>query len=102
MKTKKFRIPIIIGAILLTLYTAFWITDCARLRNSKMYTKPLITLSESRDPQAGYMYYSGLGYKIRYSIRIPTQLDNGMTAIFEKGTSAEFSWLGVPIWGWWE
>lgn len=93
--TKKKITLIVIGSILL-LYIAFCVVDGVRLRRSALYTKPLITLSSTEDTQNGYLYYNGLGYKISYIIGKPDVYGN----IVQAGKGTEFSWLGVPIWGW--
>ena len=98
---KAAKIGIIVFVTLLLVYIAFCITDCIRLRKAKMYTPPFITLSVTEDPQNGYSCYKGLGYTIRYSIGIPQEpLDDGRIPVYYMGDSAEFIWLGVPIWSW--
>ncbi|MDE7400097.1 MAG: hypothetical protein K2N06_11305 [Oscillospiraceae bacterium] len=99
--TTKKRIVIIVGAVLLVAYLSFCIVDCVRLRKSARYTQPLITLSIVSDSQEGYSYYYGLGYKVKYSIPKFAGEENGIIRYDETGNSAEFSWLGIPIWGWW-
>ncbi len=94
-KTKKIAL-VVISLVLLVSYIAFCIVDCVRLRKSALYTKPIITLSSTEDTQNGYLYYNGLGYKIRYI----TGKQDGSGNIVQVGEGAEFSWLGVPIWGW--
>ena len=89
---------IIFGAVLL-IYIAFCIADCVRLRKAKMYTEPLITLSVKEDPETGYSNYNGLGYKIRYSHGKLVYRDESKV-VYAGSASAEFIWLGVPIWGW--
>ena len=91
----------VIGAVFAALII-LGVTDGVRLRKSAMYTKPLVTLSTVTNEQEGYVDYYGIGYKVRYSIGIPEQLPDGRTAIFEKGKSADFYWLAIPIWGWGE
>ena len=99
MKTsKKKRVFIIAGAILLALYIAFCVTDCIRLRYSPSDTKPLVTVLNYYED--GYVYYHGLGYCIKYSAPKYMGEVNGMQVYGEIGKSADFSWLGVPIWGW--
>ena len=99
-KSKKLRaVLIVIGAVLAAL-VILGIIDGVRLRKSKMYTKPLVTLSTVTNEQEGYVDYYGIGYKMRYSIGIPEQLPDGSTAILERGRSARFYWLAIPIWGW--
>lgn len=102
MKGKTLKKTLIIaGAVLLVAYLSLCIVDCVRLRKSVKYTQPLITLSIVSDSQEGYSYYYGLGYKVKYSIPRFAGEKNGFT-YYEVGESAEFSWLGVPIWGWWQ
>lgn len=90
---------IVVGAVLLA-YIFFCIPDSIRLRKSKMYTEPLITLSVTEDPEAGYSYYNGLGYTVRYSIGRHEHRDDGIEYVISYGMSAEFTWLGILIWGW--
>ena len=98
--TKSIRIILcVIGAVLAALII-LGVIDGVRLRKSAMYTKPLVTLSTVTNEQEGYVDHYGIGYKVRYSIGIPEQLPDGRTAIFEKGKSADFYWLAIPIWGW--
>ena len=100
---KAAKTGLIIFCVLLLIYIAFCIVDCVRLRKAKMYTEPLITLSVTEDHQEGYSYYKGLGYTMRYSIGIPQEpLADGRIPVYYMGDSAEFIWLGVPIWGWFE
>lgn len=94
MSKKKITL-IVVGSALLVSYIAFCAVDCVRLRKSALYTKPLITLSSTEDTQNGYLYYNGLGYKIRYITGKP----DGNGNICQVGEGADFSWLGIPIWG---
>ncbi|MDE6727192.1 MAG: hypothetical protein K2J80_04545 [Oscillospiraceae bacterium] len=101
MKAKKsVKILIIVGAVLLCLYVGFCVADCIRLKKSALYTQPFLTVSKSTDTKNGYEYYHGLGYTMRYSI--PKEYtENGKTFFVQDGVgSAEFSWLGITIWGW--
>ena len=99
-QTKKPRIVLIVIGIISAAFIALGVADGVRLRKSAMYTKPLVTLSTVTNEQEGYVDHYGIGYKVRYSIGIPEQLPDGRTAIFEKGKSANFYWLAIPIWGW--
>lgn len=99
--TKSIRIILcVIGAVFAALIV-LGVIDGVRLRKSAMYTKPLVTLSTVTNEQEGYVDYYGIGYKIRYSIGIPEQRPDGSTVIVERGRSANFYWLAIPIWGWW-
>ena len=101
-RTKKaIKIALITAGAVLFAYIAFCIADCIRLRKSKVYTEPLITLSITEDPEAGYSYYKGLGYTVRYSIGKHERGEDGIEYIISYGKSAEFTWMGIPIWGWW-
>ena len=98
--SKRLRVVFtVIGAVLAALIV-LGVIDGVRLRRSAMYTKPLVTLSTVSNEQEGYVDHYGIWYKVRYSIGIPEQLPDGRTAIFEKGKSADFYWLAIPIWGW--
>lgn len=102
MKSKTLKRTLIIsGAVLLVAYISFCIVDCVRLRKSARYTEPLITFSVMENPNEGYADYRGLGYKIRYKIPKLDRVEDGITYYDGTGEGAEFSWLGVPIWGWW-
>lgn len=101
--SKAAKIGLIIFGALLLIYIAFCIVDCVRLRKAKMYTEPLITLSVKEDSENGFSYYKGLGYTMKYSIGIPQKpLADGRIPVYYMGDSAEFIWLGIPIWGWFE
>ena len=101
MKSQTLKKTLIIaGAVLLVTYLSFCIVDCVRLRKSARYTQPLITLSTVSDSQEGYSYYYGLGYKVKYSIPKFMGEQDGIIC-YETWESAEFSWFGIPIWGWW-
>ena len=101
---KAAKIGLMVFGALLMIYIAFCLADCVRLRKSKMYTPPLITISVTEDKQEGYSYYKGLGYTMRYSIAIPLEkpIDMGEISVTHmyNGDSADFVWLGVPIWSW--
>lgn len=102
MKSQTLKKTLIIaGAVLLVAYLSFCIVDCVRLRKSAKYTQPLITLSTVSDSQEGYSYYYGLGYKVKYSIPKFAGEKNGITRYDSTVDGAEFSWFGIPIWGWW-
>lgn len=99
-QTKKPRIVLIVIGIISAAFIALGVADGVRLRKSSMYTKPLVTLSTVTNEQEGYVDYYGIGYKMRYSIGKPEQRPDGSTVIVERGRSAKFYWLAIPIWGW--
>ena len=98
---KAAKIGLIVFGAILVVYIAFCIVDCVRLRKAKMYTEPLITLSVKDDPETGYSNYTGLGYRVRYSRGKLVYRDESKEE-YLGSASAEFIWLGIPIWGWWE
>lgn len=87
---------IIIIITILVLYIAYVTVDCIRLKNSKIDTKPLITISEP-DYDNGTKYVS-LGYSIAYYQDSYVDVD-GNTKI--KGYGAEFRLFdSILVWAW--
>ncbi len=73
--------------------------DCFRLRDSKIGTKPFITLNKQLT-QNRITYYS-LGYHIQYYTDIIETENNGIILKEAKGYGAEFRLFNkILIWAW--
>ena len=90
---------IIILAIILIGYMGYVVTDSIRLRNSKLGTKPIITISEESTEDK--LTYIGIGYSITYYKNIDKIEENAMTLIEQLGYGAEFRLFNrILIWAW--
>lgn len=92
---KKILKKILILVIIVIALWAIYITvDCVRLKNSTIYTRPLISISENVDMEA--TTYTGLGYTVSYALNN----DNFLEGEPDTGRNdAEFRVFGkILIW----
>lgn len=81
---------------LLVVYFSFVTIDCIRLKNAKIGTKPLITVSLAEYENGNK--YTGLGYSVKY-YKDRQEDTNGN--IVEGGYGAEFRLFNkILIWAW--
>ena len=86
--------------VIIILYVLFVTVDAYRLHNSSMYTKPLVILDEKIVDDT--VVYTGIGYIIIYEEEKNVTQKGDTTYIEMTGKSAEFKWLGITIWDWWQ
>jgi len=85
------KVLITIGIIILC-FTCYITIDCIKLRNSKIGTKPLITL-DYNITKNGYRF-TGLGYTIDYYIDETITQEYDVTLVGINGYGAEFRLFG--------
>jgi len=96
---KKYKLLWIILAIILIIYIGYLIIDSIRLRNAKIGTKPVITITEENTENR--LTYTGLGYTISYYKDINKTKETGIELIEHLGYGAEFKLFGkILIWAW--
>jgi len=95
---KTIKIISIILAVIVLVYLTFVTIDVIRLRNSKLGTKPVITVSEKVEDNK--VIYSGLGYNVKYYVDKTTDIVNDMEYIGIYGYGVECRFLGILIWAW--
>lgn len=95
---KKVKIILIVLAIIALAYLVFVTIDVIRLRNSKLGTKPVVTISEKVEDNK--VIYSGLGYNVKYYVNKTTDIVNDTEYIGIYGYGAECRFLGFLIWAW--
>ncbi len=96
---KGVRNVLLIFLVAIVLYAAFVIIDSIRLRQSKLYSKPFITVCETEDEHS--ITYNGLGYAVKYNRYTTEEMDTEEQIVnVELGEGAEFQWFGITIWSW--
>lgn len=95
---KKVKIILLLVVVVILAYLIFVTIDVIRLRNSKLGTKPLITLSESVEDNN--VVYTGFGYNIKYYVDKTNEITNDTEYIGICGYGVECRFLGVLIWAW--
>lgn len=86
--------------VVIAMYAALCIVECVRLKNSEMYTKPLITLSE--DTEDKHAKYCGPGYSIEYTTTTEPYEKKGKTYDIPVSCKATVKLFGIEILDWGE
>lgn len=93
------KTTLIVLGTLVVIYIGFVTVDCLRLKNSKISTKPVITIS--KELAENKITYYGLGYYVQYYIDIVETENNGTILKEARGYGAEFRLFNkILIWAW--
>lgn len=96
---KKYRAIGLILICLIVLYISYVSIDCIRLRNSKIGTKPFITISEKNI--GNRITYNGVGYLITYYKDTNVSAGKDGVSIEQLGYGVEFRLFNkILIWAW--
>ena len=83
--------------IVIILWAIFVTIDCIRLRNSRCYTPPIISVKQEANLQK--LSYTGLGYTIDYILNQTLDYNNGVSLHGIGTVGAEFRLFGkILIW----
>ncbi|MDE6673094.1 MAG: hypothetical protein K2K16_13040 [Ruminococcus sp.] len=84
--------------VVIAVYIVLCLVECIRFRNSEMYTKPLITLSENTEDK--HAEYCGLGYSVEYTTTTEPYEKKGKTYDIPVSCKATVKLFGVRILDW--
>lgn len=95
---KKIKKIIVWIVVVIAIYATLCIVECLRLKNSEMYTKPLITLSENTEHN--HAKYYGLGYSVEYITTTEPYEKKGKTYDIPVSCEATIRLFGIEILNW--